>query len=352
LGGLRGEEKKAGPSLVLGCYLIILLLQLLCLVFTQSRGPLMGLMVGALFFFLLLAVLRGQRGMALVVLGVSIALLAILAILNLPNSPLTPLKGIPYVSRLTNISNISGRSPIWQSAVDMVTADPIRAIIGYGPESMGLIFYQHVHPDWAALASPTLAADRSHNETLDAMVTGGLIGLAAYLVLFGSIFYYGLKQLGLVATSRQRDFLIITWLVGGSLGVLVPWLVEGSLRWAGVGIPAGILLALVIYLLTTLLHQSPKSKVQSPASNFQFLLIALLSALIAHFVEIQFGIAITATRTYFWLYAALVVIIGCYWQQRPEPRRRALERGGDYTWSCSRDSASRWPTPERTQAKP
>jgi tetratricopeptide (TPR) repeat protein/O-antigen ligase len=317
----RTKEKQAGPFVALGCYLIVLLLQLLCLVFTQSRGPLMGLMVGGLFFFLLLAALRRQRGMALAVLGVSVALLATLAILNLPNSPLTPLKEIPYISRLTNISNISGRSPIWQSAVDMITADRSRAIIGYGPESMGLIFYQYVHPDWAAIAGSTLAADRSHNETLDAAVTGGLIGLLAYLALFGSIFYYGLKWLGLIVDSRQRDFLIATWLVGGSLGVLIPGLVEGSLKWAGVGIPAGILLALVIYLLTTLLHQSPKPRVQSPTSDSQILLVALLSALIAHFVEIQFGIAITATRTYFWLYAALVVIVGYYWQRHPEPAR-------------------------------
>ncbi len=319
---IRTREKKAVPSLgLLGCYLFLLLLQLLCLVFTQSRGPWMGLMAGALFFFLLLAVLRGWRGLALAAVGVSIALLAILAILNLPNSPLALPKGIPYVERLDEIlKDITGdRSLIWQGAVNMIADDKIRAVIGYGPESMGLIFYPYAHPDWAALKGYTRTADRSHNETLDAVVTGGLIGLAAYLVLFGSIFYYGLKWLGLIANSRQRNLLIIAWLVGGFLGVLIPWLVEGSLRWAGAGIPAGILLALVMYLMAALFRQSPTSNLQLPTSNFQLLLIALLAALVAHFVETQFGIAITATRTYFWLYAALVAIIGRYWQRRPEP---------------------------------
>ena len=334
LRGLRGEGKKVGPSPVLfGCYLLLLILQLICLILTQSRGPTMGLMAGALFFFLLLAVLRGWRGLALAAVGVSIALLAILAILNLPHSSLAPPKGTPYIGRLGAISRdiMEDRSLIWHGAVSMMTADGIRAIIGYGPESMGLVFYSYMHPDWAAMKDYREVADRCHNETLDAWVTSGLIGLYAYLALFGSIFYYGLKWLGLMANSRQRTFFVVTCLAGGFSGVLIPWLVEGTLRWAGVGIPAGILLALIIYLMTTLFRQGPKlvlspvevSKLQTPTSNLQILLIALLSALVAHFVEIQFGIAITATRAYFWLYAALLVIIGYYWQEKPTPEAAA-----------------------------
>ena len=39
-------------------------------------------------------------------------------------------------------------------------------------------------------------------------------------------------------------------------------------------------------------------------------LIVLLSAIIAHFVEINFGIAISVTRTYFWIYTALLLLLG------------------------------------------
>jgi tetratricopeptide (TPR) repeat protein len=262
---------------------------------------------------------------------VSIALLAILAILNLPYSPLALPKGIPFIERLDDISSdiMKDRGLVWYGVVNMITVDSPRTVIGYGPESMGLVFFSYIHPDWAAMMDYTHTADRCHNETLDAWVTGGLIGLAAYLVLFGSIFYYSLKWLGLVADSRQRNFLIVTWLVGVSLGVLVPWLVEGTLRWAGVGIPAGILLALVIYLMASLFHGGVLSPVEGVAkgaeegkgrgriSDDQILLITLLSALVAHFVEIQFGIAIAATRTYFWLYAALLVIVGYQWQKEP-----------------------------------
>ena len=340
---VRIREKKVGASLALfGCYLLLLILQLICLVFTESRGPEMGFLAGALFFLLLWAVLRRRRGLAIAVVGISIALLAILVILNLPNSPLTLPKGMPYVGRLAAISSdiMRDRSLIWQGTVNMITVDKIRAIIGYGPESMGLIFYTYIIPEWAARMGYNQTADRCHNETLDALVTGGLIGLAAYLILFSSIFYYGLKWLGLIANSRQRNFFIVTWLVGVSLGVLLPWLVEGTFRWAGVGIPAGMLLALVIYLMTSLFHRgvlslpalshalsavegvaegSKGGKGRGRVSDDQILLITLLSALVAHFVEIQSGIAITATRTYFWIYAALLAIIGCHWYEEPIP---------------------------------
>ena len=39
-------------------------------------------------------------------------------------------------------------------------------------------------------------------------------------------------------------------------------------------------------------------------------LLALVAAVVAHFVEIQFGIAIVSTRTSFWLFAALIVAAG------------------------------------------
>jgi len=319
-----GKKRTVSSFVLLSCYFLLLALQLICLLFTVSRGPLIGLMAGFFFFFLLLAVSKGWKGLALTVIGVAIGLGLFLIALNLPNTPLSPVRKMPFLARLGQISaHIIERTVIWEGAVEMITADPLRAVVGRGPETMGLTFFPYLRPEWRSMFGLDKTADRCHNETLDVWVTGGLIGFAAYLFLFGSIFYYGLKWLGLIANSRQRRFLIITWLVGGFSGALIPWLMDGTLRWAGVGIPAGILLALVIYLMTTLFLQrkeeSPKPKNQSPEFENQILLITLLSALIAHFVEIQFGIAITATRTYFWLYAALLAIVGYHWQQRPEP---------------------------------
>ena len=63
------------------------------------------------------------------------------------------------------------------------------------------------------------------------------------------------------------------------------------------------------------LFQRRKGKVRDSYS--QTLLIALFTAVIAHFIESQFGIAITATRTYFWLYAASMIIVALFLREEP-----------------------------------
>jgi tetratricopeptide (TPR) repeat protein len=90
-----------------------------------------------------------------------------------------------------------------------------------------------------------------------------------------------------------------------------------------------MLLALAIYLMTASKIQSLKLVLSSvEVSKNQILLIALLSAIVAHFIEIQFGIAVVATRTYFWICAALTVVVGFYLHgetstdKRPRRRRR------------------------------
>jgi len=56
------------------------------------------------------------------------------------------------------------------------------------------------------------------------------------------------------------------------------------------------------------------------------LLIALLATIIAHFIEIHFGIAIAATRTYFWTLSAVMVVLGMRWVKlEPEPQSQQAE---------------------------
>ncbi len=311
---IRHGKRAASLYALSGCYACLLVIQLLCILFTQSRGPLLGLMGGIFFFFLLWAASRGKKGFALAVLGAAIILGFFLITLNRPDSPFESIQKMPYLGQLTGIlesRTARQRMLAWEGAVNLITADPRRALIGYGPETMIAVLSPYLPPALASL-KPGETFDRSHNETLDILATTGFIGLAAYLLLFGSLFYYGLKHLGLISSSRQRRLFVLLCLVGGLAGGLLPWLPEGKWRLAGVGIPAGMLLALTVYLII-----ASNFEFRIPNSEFPILLIALLSAIVAHFIEIQFGIAVVATRTYFWIYAALLVIIGYRWQEEP-----------------------------------
>jgi len=314
----RSRKRLVSLYVLGGCYVLLLASQLLCILFTQSRGPLLGLMGGMFFFFLLMAASGGRRKLALSVLGVVAVLLLSLAILSLSDTLFASIRNAPYLERLGGLLDLESRTAqqrilAWEGTTHLIAADPWRALIGYGPETMIVALNRHLPAELASL-KPGEIFDRSHNEILDILATTGVVGLAAYLFFLGSLFYYSLKALGLIGSSRHRSLFILLYLAGGLMGGVLPRLLEGEWRFAGLGISVGILVALAIYLMISLFRQSPTHDFRFPASNLQILLIAFLSAILAHFIEIQFGIAIVATRALFWICAALVVVVGFYLQ--------------------------------------
>jgi len=327
------SEEEAGfdRAVAAGCYLFIVMVQLICIFFTQSRGPWVGLIGGLFFFGLLLALRKGLRRLALAVLTLTVATGLFLILFNLPQSPLAPLREAPYIGRLGKIFEVETgtgkvRVLIWEGAIQLISPhpplesplgwrdglNPLRPLIGYGPESMYVAYNRFYPPDLAHYEARNASPDRSHNETFDALVTTGFIGFLVYMFLFGSIFYYGLKWLGFIETPLQRRLFLGLGLAGAALGVLIPLVLEGTLKFAGVGLPFGFIIGLSLYLaLFALLRTIRGEREPTPGlSGRDILLIAVLSAIVAHFIEIHFGIAIAATRTYFWVLAALLVLTG------------------------------------------
>jgi tetratricopeptide (TPR) repeat protein len=177
--------------------------------------------------------------------------------------------------------------------------------------------------------------DRSHNETWDSLVITGAIGFLAYLFLFGSFFYFGFKWMGLITSKLERILFPLLYILGGILGAVILVQMEGP-QLFGIGVMLGIAAGLTIYLLVSALintigKQESTLHVQLSLRD-QILVIALVSAVIAHFIEIHTGIAIAATRTHFWIYAAMLVVVGMGFvsdvkaeQQTAEPAAASAE---------------------------
>jgi len=361
------REKLSTHDIIRGAgYTLIAVLQVLAIYFSGSRGPWLGWLAGLFFLgYLAVGVLaamlfrraRGLRGLALgLVTGWATAIVLFLVVLNLPNSPLAHLRDTPYLGRLgTVFETESGtgrvRVLIWEGAVDLISPhDPLvfpdgrrdpynalRPLIGYGPESMYVAYNRFYPPELAHLESRNASPDRAHNETLDALVITGGLGLVVQLFLFGAVFYYGLKWLGLIQTTFQRWLFIALYIGAGLIGAAIAWASRGE-AWIGVGLPTGIGFGVGIYVAISVLFLRTQGS-RLPFKH-QLLIIVLLSAIIAHFVEIHFGIAIAATRLYFWAFSALIVVTGYLMPMADEGGQRTE----DQARSQSPSSAVRHPS--------
>ncbi|MEJ5198669.1 MAG: hypothetical protein WHX53_07075, partial [Anaerolineae bacterium] len=207
--------------------------------------------------------------------------------------------------------------------------NPIRPLIGYGPESMWVAYNRFYPPELAHYEARNASPDRSHNETFDALVRTGLLGLGVQMWLYVSIFYYALRWLGLIRTARRRNLFLALLGGGALLGIIAPLIADRSLRLAGIALPAGLIVGLVVYVTVDLWLVSAKGSAAEEDSTGpaaaslgggrrQLLILALLAAIIAHFVEIHFGIAIASTLTTFWTLAGVLLVVGMGWVREAE----------------------------------
>jgi len=355
LARLTRTSRRGGGILALCTW--ALSLQLLCIYYTGSRGPWLGFLAGLyLFGFLGLIMLRaravhvpgmpawGRRALAwLWSLPVVLALLFVifLATLNAPGSPLAPLRQLPGIGRLGSIMSLEEgtnkvRALIWEGSIQMIAPhaplqypdgrqdrwNPIRPLVGYGPEAMWVAYNRFYPPDLAHYEARNASPDRSHNETLDALAMTGILGFLAYMALFLSAFYYAFRWLNLIAGPRSQLGFLLAAILGAVVGVLAVWLADHSLRLAGVGLPAGLSAGMILFATWSALRTPSTARPEEQGRDL-LLVLALLSAIMAHFIEIHFGIAIVATRLYFWTALALLAATGMGRIQSAQPAEEA-----------------------------
>ena len=343
------ERGRTGINFVRATlYTFIITLQLFALYLSGSRGPWLGWAASLVIIGLGLSLVWRKRW--LTIAGVSLALLAgaFLVLLNIPNGPLESLRSQPVFARMGRLLEAESstglvRVLIWQGASELVaphqaleypdgTQDAfnfLRPLIGYGPESMYVAYHPFYPPRLGQVEKRNASPDRSHNETWDSLVISGVLGLAAYLFLFGSAIFYGLKWLGLLISAKQRNLFLGLFLGGGLFSALLFYFWQGK-EFLGVSLPFGMILGVILYLIVTALfgaYEAPKTSDQKLRA---YILLALLAALVAHWIEINFGIAIAVTRTYFWVYIALMLLVGYILPMR-ESAKATAENAGPVT---------------------
>jgi O-antigen ligase/tetratricopeptide (TPR) repeat protein len=241
-------------------YAALLVIMGLTILYSQSRGPEAGIIIGIFVFFPLIFWRRRAWKWLIGWLGAGLVLGGLLVLFNLPagSTPLEPVFKIaranPQVARLgeffqTNDGTGRVRQLIWKTVLEVMgeaaQQEPARLFVGYGPESLYNKSPQHYQAELGQLEARNAIPDRSHNGYLDALVTTGTLGLLAYLALVLAVFYYAFKFL-----RRTRRF------------------------------------------------------------EYQVLLAALISIMVSHQIEIQTGIQIVSSWMMFFTTIALVALMG------------------------------------------
>jgi tetratricopeptide (TPR) repeat protein/O-antigen ligase len=336
----NGESPGLGDRIAGAAYGLLLVLQLVALVMTRSRGPVLALLA-ALFIVGLVGVvrLRGLAGARSGVMGpwakkarrafvallvVVVLVVGFLAAVGAPGSPLASFERLPSLNRLAGVFDLGHRTVrirrgIWEGVSQLALPheplrfsdgesdrwNAIRPILGTGPETLYSAFGRFHAPELAQIVRGREVPDRSHNEILDSWATMGVLGLFAHLLLFGSFFYYALRCLGLVEGRRERLFFGGSLAILGLAGAAIPWSLLGNHSLVGIGIPLGFLAALAIYISSIGFRRI----VERPWDRTDMLVLAILAANLTHFVEIQFGLALTTNRMLFWLLTGVLAAV-------------------------------------------
>ena len=297
-----------GQGLRRALYLVVALLQGAALVLTLSRGPWLGLAVGLVFLALAWAAVTRRRSLALGIVGVVAVLAVVVGVLNLPpvrdsltNAP----SAIRRVSQLADVgagSTGAVRLTLWDAAARVMSIEPLRLPMGYGPETGLITLTANASSILRYQERPDVSPDRSHNENFDRLIETGVLGLIGYLWLVAAGVYLALRQLGLAGERAQLTVYASLVGLGTLAGAGLP-LAFGLPGLVGLGLTIGLLAGVWAYLFMEALGGRRRVAVERDRA---WLLVALLGALVGHFVEISFGPANPVNRLLFWAFLGVV----------------------------------------------
>lgn len=167
-------------------YAILAVMFTFVLIETGTRGTAVGLAVGVMVMSAYIGIFGAQfkeyRKYALG--GVVLLLLVVGGFIVGKDSDFIQNNG--NLARIANISldDLKIRATIWGMAWEGVQERPL---LGYGQSNFNYVFNQNFDP---SLYAQEQWFDRSHNIFMDWLVTGGFLGLIAYLSIFVFCLYY------------------------------------------------------------------------------------------------------------------------------------------------------------------
>jgi tetratricopeptide (TPR) repeat protein len=151
--------------------------------------------------------------------------------------------------------------------------------------------------------------DRAHNLVWEWWVSGGLLGVAALLLLYGAAYGVGFRYLGLLADRSDAVRLGLCLGLGGLLGLGAP-LALGEAPYAALGLPAGFVAGAAVYAALARRGTADAAAAPAGAGPGRWAMITILGALTAHLVEGSLGLPTISAELLFWVLLGIVAAVG------------------------------------------
>lgn len=180
-------------------YALSIVLQVIILFFTATRGGIFGLLTGFGLFLLLGLWLSQSKKLKVSLLAIIVFLLALSGVFYL-NRDSSFVQNIEPLRRITNTSfkdpTVKSRLLLWQLSSKAWLDHPL---LGWGENNINLTidkyYREEISEDWF---------DSTHNIFFDNLISHGLLGLLFYLGLIFSLFLYLFKQ----RKENQKEFVV------------------------------------------------------------------------------------------------------------------------------------------------
>jgi O-antigen ligase len=167
---------------------LLMLLQMIILYYTATRGAILGF-VGGVFLTAILFAFFGEKGSRFRKIASSIVLgVVVLGSIFFAVRDTALIQSSAPLARIANISltdkTVASRFLIWDMAWEGVKERPF---LGWGQDNFIYVFGKYYNPE---MYDQEPWFDRAHNIVFDWLIAGGFLGLLSYLSLFVFALYY------------------------------------------------------------------------------------------------------------------------------------------------------------------
>lgn len=307
----RAGRRERLPALAHG---LTALLQLWALWQSGSRGPWLAWGFSAYLGFLLIAMVLRYRRLTIALSSAGLlAMAGVLVMLHVHFPDQASTERLSHSTSGVRLRTVAVRFDVYQTiSRRMLSREPIavpggpvdphsqwRTVVGFGPQTLAIALDRFFPASLERIEGSTSVIDSAHSRLLEVWTEQGILGLAAYLLLFTAVMYAVFD--GLWRSAKQRHLKALTTCIVISVAIAEACLTRWWGLWAwGLAVTMGVVTGFMLYALVSAISLRPRA-VYRPARWRLGLHVALGMAMAGFFVETQFGLETVTPALMFWL---------------------------------------------------